>query len=281
MLAALTALALGACFGPPQPVSIEGFSDHAMEPFITRDGEALFFNNRNEPAPRTELHWASRIDATHFRYRGRVSGANSSHLDGVASLARDGTFAFISLRAFDARHATIWAGRWDGAGVSHLALQTALSPGAPPRFNMDAELSASGARLYFTDNLWGLIGPRTSDLRVAVREGGAYRRAPEHDRWFAQVNTRAALEFAPATSEDELELYFTRLTMHFLLRPQFEIMAASRARADEPFGAPERIVALQGYVEAPSVAPDGALYFHAKLGETFRVMRTARTCPRR
>jgi hypothetical protein len=281
VLVALTALALGACFGPPQLVAIDGYHDHAMEPFITRDGEALFFNNRNEPAPQTDLHWASRLDATHFRYRGRVSGANSDHLDGVPSLARDGTFAFVSLRAFADRHATLWSGRWQDGLVSQLALQTALSPGPPPRFNMDAEISAAGAHLYFTDNLWGFIGPRTSDLRLAVRAGDGFRRAPEFDRWFAQVNTRAALEFAPATSEDELELYFTRLTMHFPLRPQFEIMAASRTRADEPFGAPERIAALTGYVEAPSVAPDGALYFHAKIGEAFRIMRTPRTCPRR
>jgi hypothetical protein len=31
-------------------VSITGYDDHAMEPFITRDGAALFWNSRNAPS---------------------------------------------------------------------------------------------------------------------------------------------------------------------------------------------------------------------------------------
>lgn len=277
-MTALAAAALAACFGTPQPVELEGYSDHAMEPFVARDGQTLFFNNRNDPARETDLHWATRIDATRFRYRGRLVSANSPELDGVPSLARDGTFVFVSLRAFADRHATVWSGRWRDGQVSQLALQTSLSPGAPPRFNMDAEIAASGARLYFTDNVWGFLAPRTSDLRVAVRETGVFRRAPELDQWFARVNTPNALEFAPATSEDERELYFTRLTTRFLQLPRFEILVATRADANQPFGAPERIQALTGYVEAPSVAPDGALYFHAKIGNRFRLMRSERRC---
>jgi hypothetical protein len=89
----LAALALAACFGQPQDVVIEGYRDHAMEPFIARDGETLFFNNRNEPARETDLHWATRVNDLRFRYRGRIPNANSGELDGVPSLARDGTFA--------------------------------------------------------------------------------------------------------------------------------------------------------------------------------------------
>jgi hypothetical protein len=145
---------------------------------------------------------------------------------------------------------------------------------------MDAELSASGSHLYFTDNLWGPGAPRTSDLRLAVRERGRWRRAPEADAWLARINTRDALEYAPATSADELELYFTRLTRPFLRPARFEILVATRASASDPFNAPERIEAIRGYVEAPTVAPDGALYFHAKIGDAFRIMRAPRTCLR-
>jgi hypothetical protein len=273
------ALALAACFAPMQPVAIEGYADHAMEPFIARDGQTLFFNNRNEPAEETDLHWASRIDDTHFRYRGAITSANSNHLDGVASFARDGTFAFTSLRAFESRGATIWMGRWTGEAVTALSLETALRPGPPPRFNMDGELSASAARFYVTDNLWALIGGlRTSDIRLAVRENGRWRRAPEFDSWFAAINTRDALEYAPATNEAETELYFTRLTRPFLRPPRFETFVAVRDSANEAFGRPERIGALRGYVEAASVAPDGALYAHAMLNGRFTIMRSARVC---
>jgi hypothetical protein len=259
-------------------VTVAGYSDHAMEPFIARDGATLFFNNRNEPARETQLHWATRIDDTRFRYRGLIGGANSPVLDGVPSLARDGTFAFTSLRAFESRGATIWTGRWDGRSVSSLHLEAALAPGRPPQFNMDGELSASGDRFYVSDNVWGLLRLRSSDLRVAVRENGRWRRAPEHDGWFAQINTRDALEYAPATSEDELELYFSRLTMRFLQPPRFEILVATRTEATAPFSAPERIAALTGYVEAPSVAPDGALYHHAMVDGRFIIMRAPRIC---
>lgn len=261
-----------------QPVAIEGYADHAMEPFIARDGATLFFNNRNEPAEETDLHWATRIDDTHFRYRGAIASANSNHLDGVASLARDGTFVFTSLRAFESRGATIWTGRWSDNSVNALNLESALPPGPPPQFNMDGELSASGGRFYMSDNVWGLIRLRSSDLRVAIRQGQRWRRGPEFDSWFAAVNTREALEYAPATNETETELYFTRLTLPFLRPPRFETFVAVRANANEPFGRPQRIDALRGYVEAPTVAPDGALYVHAMVNGRFTIMRSARVC---
>lgn len=277
----LIAYALAACFGPMQPVTIQGYADHAMEPFIARDGQTLFFNNRNEPAEETDLHWATRIDDLTFRYRGPLASANSSHLDGVASLARDGTFALTSLRAFESEGATIWIGRWTGDAVTQLNLETRLRPGVPPRFNMDGELSASGARFYVTDNLWALIGGlRTSDIRLSVREDGLWRRAAEYDAWFAAINTPDALEYAPATNEAETELYFTRLTQPVLRPPRFETFVAVRGAATGPFGTPERIDALQGYVEAPTVAPDGALYVHAMLNGRFTIMRSARLCTR-
>jgi len=259
----LVASALAACFAPMQPVTIQGYSDHAMEPFIARDGQTLFFNNRNEPVEETDLHWATRIDDLTFRYRGRLASANSSHLDGVPSLARDGTFAFTSLRAFASRGATIWMGRWTGDAVTQLELVTQLRPGAPPRFNMDGELSASGDRFYVTDNLWAVIGGlRSSDIRLSIREHGQWRRAPEYDAWFAAINTPDAFQYAPATNEAETELYFTRLSRPFLRAPRFETFVSVRGSTTEPFGKPERIDALQGYVEAPTVAPDGALYVH-------------------
>lgn len=175
--------------------------------------------------------------------------------------------------------ATIWMGRWSGEAVTQLDLVTQLRPGAPPRFNMDGELSASGARFYVTDNHWALVGGlRTSDIRLSIRERGRWRRAPEFDAWFAAINTSEALEYAPATNEAETELYFTRLTRPFFRAPRFETFVAVRRDPTHPFGAPVRIEALQGYVEAPSVAPDGALYVHAMRDGRFTIMRSARVC---
>lgn len=275
----LTAAALALCFGQPQPVSVEGYRGHIMEPFIARDGGSLFFNSRNAPGDQTDIFYARRIDDLHFQFVGAVAGANSAALDGVASLARDGTFALISPRDYDRTQATIWTGHWRGDRVADLHLEAALSPHRPLWFNMDAEISANGQHLYFTDNAWSPIGPpRGSDLHLAVRTNGVWRRAPEYDRWFARINTRA-LEYAAATSADERELYFTRLTTPFLGTPQLEIMVATRATTAEPFSAPARIRSITGFVEGPTDAPDGALFFHAKINDLYQLMRASRTCP--
>jgi hypothetical protein len=274
----LPAAALALCFGPPQAVHIDGYRGHAMEPFISRDGETLFFNNRNGPDDQTDMFWASRIDDTHFRYHGPVEGANSAELDGVPSLARDGTFAYISPRFADGRAATIWTGRWSGQSVRSPALNRALTPGRWPLFNMDAEISADGARLYIADTRWAAPIPRASDLRLAIVTEDGWRRAPRFDRWFANVNTQRSLEYAPATSENELELYYTRLTAHFLAPPTLEIFVATRRTRTEAFSAPARVAAINGFVEGPTVAPDGAIYYHQKIDEMHVLMRTPRTC---
>jgi len=86
-------------FGEPQPAVILGYDGDVMEPFLSRDGETLFNNDSNAPTAQTDLHWATRIDDLEFRYRGRVEGANSAMLDGVASVSRDGAFCFVSTRA--------------------------------------------------------------------------------------------------------------------------------------------------------------------------------------
>lgn len=249
-----------------------------MEPFISRDGETLFFNNRNGPNDQTDMFWASRVDATHFRFRGPIEGANSAELDGVPSLARDGTFAYISPRVADGRAATIWTGRWTGSTVAAPVLNPALTPGRWPLFNMDAELSADGARLYIADTRWAAPIPRASDLRLAVLTEDGWRRAPRFSHWFDNVNTRRSLEYAPATSENELELYFTRLTTHFLAPPTLEILVATRRSSTDAFSGPARIAAINGFVEGPTVASDGALYYHQKIDEMHVLMRTPRTC---
>jgi hypothetical protein len=62
-------------FAAPERVTIEGYDDDAMEPFLTRDGAYLLFNNRNDPSVDTNLHWARRMDDLTFAYMGEISGA--------------------------------------------------------------------------------------------------------------------------------------------------------------------------------------------------------------
>jgi hypothetical protein len=88
-------------FSNAERVSILGYADDAMEPFITRDGKYLFFNNLNEPRVNTNLHWAERIDDLKFRYKGEIAGVNTSALEGVPSMDRQGDFYFVSTRSYN------------------------------------------------------------------------------------------------------------------------------------------------------------------------------------
>src|ERR1700729_1395533 len=61
-------------FTNPQPVTIKGYSQDAMEPFISPDGNYLFFNNSNAPTVNTNLFYATRIDDVTFQFQGEIGG---------------------------------------------------------------------------------------------------------------------------------------------------------------------------------------------------------------
>jgi hypothetical protein len=86
-------------FRDPKPVTIRGYSGQAMEPFLTRDGRYLLFNNSNDPATDTDLQYAERVDDGTFDYRGKIRGANSAALDAVPSMDREGNLYFVSTRS--------------------------------------------------------------------------------------------------------------------------------------------------------------------------------------
>lgn len=267
-------------FSPPVPVDILGYNGHAMEPFLARDGKLLFFNNRNDPKDQTELHVARRVGDTSFRYLGLLKGANSAALDGVASLDSNGNFYFVSTRDYDSTGNTLWQGRFSGSALVNAApLVTDFTPRKLLRLNIDLEVSADGNTLYVAENRWDLLRgvPATSDITMARKTGTGFTRLPDADALMANINT-PHLEFAPATSADELTLYFTRLNMKALRKGKanaFTILVATRADRTSPWGKPDAITAITGHAEAPTVTPDGCgLYFHRKDGEHFRLHYT-------
>src|SRR5512136_617485 len=128
-------------FTNPQRVTIQGYSDHAMEPFISRDGKYLFFNNSNDPAVDTNLHWAERIDDLTFQYKGEIGGVNTTALEGVASMDRNGVFYFVSTRSYEETSSTIYRGTFDTGTVSAIELAPGVSTATPGIVNFDAEIS--------------------------------------------------------------------------------------------------------------------------------------------
>ena len=187
----------------PQPVTVLGYdaSKGIMEPFITRDGQTLLFNNGNaahntdgkkgEP----DLHHAQRINDHTFRYLGEIRGANSSMVDGAPSLDQNNRLFFISPRAYQEKRSTIHTGIFKNGKPRTWVLWTGnISPNKPGWLNMDAEISADGKTLYYTVNEWNtdFNVPKTSNLQVAQWVGGRFERLDDSDSHFPQHQYRGA-----------------------------------------------------------------------------------------
>lgn len=263
-------------FGLPERVPIHGYAGTAMEPFVTRDGRYLLFNDSNAPFRNTDLHVARSIPGG-FVYMGRMIGANSTDLDGVPSADDGGHLYFVSTRSYGRSLSTIYRARFTDGSVSGVELVPGVSRRLPGFINFDAEISYDGSTLVFVDGFFVLPVPYPllADLVLARKDGSRFERFKESDRIFAAVNTEA-LEYAPAMSRDGLELYFTRAEHRPGAMPR--IYASKRSRTSDPFGPPRIVESLKGFVEAPALSPDGRfLYLHRQDGNEFHVYR-ARRC---
>ena len=260
-------------FANPQRVTILGYSGDAMEPFISRDGKYLFFNNSNDPAVDTNLHWAERIDDLTFQYKGEIGGVNSTKLDGVASMDRNGVFYFVSTRSYDQTASTVYRGSFDNGTVTRLDLAPGVSTSTPGIVNYDAEISPDGKTLYFVESRFSASGqPQTADILIATWNGSAFARDSNSATVMRQVNTSKSLEYAPAISTSGLALFFTSLE-----GSSPAIYAATRTDTSSPFGAPQKITAATGFVEGPTLSPDEkSLYYHKREGGLFVIYRVTR-----
>ena len=260
-------------FGAARVVVIRGYVGDAMEPFVTRDGRFLLFNNRNGAGDQTDLFYAARIDDVTFVYRGPLAGANSAALDGVASVDDRGVLFFISARSYDRTLATIYRAKFDDGVVTQAAIVPGIVPARRGLVDFDAEISADGSTLYYVEGDFSGGGgvPSGATIRSARRGGTGYRPDPSDTHVLAAVNDGFA--YAPCVSRDGLELFFTRAARG--MPPT--VWRAARTAADRPFGAPARVTAAVGFVEAPSLSGDGRrLYFHRKVGNRFALFEAGR-----
>jgi hypothetical protein len=267
-----SASAAGAAnFSNPQRVSIRGYDGDAMEPFLSRDGKILFFNNLNDPKVNTDLYWAERVDDLTFQFKGEVGGVNTPALEGVASLDRDGMFYFVSPRSYDRTASTLYRGHFSRGTVTHVELVPGVSLAKPGIVNFDAEISADGNTLYFVESQFEHGGPRSARILFARRNGNVFLRSADSERILQTINT-GALNYAPATSKSELELFFTRVDPD---GPKIYLTARRDTAA--PFGEPVRIQAASGFVEGPTLSSDGkSLYYHKKENGHFVIYRVTR-----
>jgi hypothetical protein len=285
-IAALVTLALISCdpdtprrsliYSEPTRIEIHGYTGHAMEPFLSPDGEILLFNNLNAAPENTNLHWARRIDEHTFEYQGELSGVNTMYLEGVASLDGSNRLYFVSLRDYDRTLASVYTGNLSDGVVTNLSQVAGVSKNMAGWLNFDVDVDRSGNYLYLADGRFDANGgPHEADIFIAHKTTTGFERLA-HD-YLVKVNT-VDLEYAACISPDQLELYFTRLLAPITSNSQPEIWGTTRTSTTEDFKTPVRIEAAEGFVEAPTLSADGnALYYHKAENGTFVIYSIRRT----
>ena len=269
-----SAEAKAASFTNLQAVTITGNQQDAMEPFLTRDGKMLFFNNSNAPTVNTNLFWATKVDDLTFQLQGEIGGVNGPALDAVASMDLSNNFYFVSTRSYDTTLSTIYSGNYSKGSVSGAAIVAGVSPTRRGLVDFDQEISADGKTLYFTEGLFtGGSVPASSEMLIARRSENGFMRDLQSREILRTINSAGRLNYAACTSADELEMFFTRLK-----GKEPAILIASRTSTAKPFGAAEPILGISGFVEAPTISPDGrSLYFHRRNPDgVFSIYRVTR-----
>ncbi len=264
-------------FSNPEIVTINGYNGDMMEPFISRDGTYLFFNDRG---PARDIYYATFTNETTFEYVGPITSINTAAVDGVATMDGTNTFFYVSTANYNPpiTYDTLYTGTWDGSTVNGSTPVTGLAITTPGFINFDIEVSPDGSTLYFNDGDFtgGNPMPDAANIAIAVNSGSGFTRDPNSTTIMANVNTNNDLEYAPAISADGLELFFTRLNQDI---SESHIYRTVRSDTSSPFGVPQLVSAIEGHVEGPTLSPDGkSLYYHrvntqTGLREIYRVTR--------
>lgn len=276
-LSSTPAAATGA-FSNPQLVTIEGYSGTAMEPFISPDGQYLLFNTSNVAPNIPTLQMATRVNAQTFEYQGEIQGEGVNEpgsLSGTPTLDQSGDLYFISTRSYGETLSTVFTGQFSAGTVTGVALVSGISS-APFFVDFDTSVSRDGSRMYVSvGDFHGGVGPKTATLALFDKSASGFVADPNGATILKAVNKTAKLNYAASISPDGLELFFTAASPAVGQAPA--IYRATRTQSTKPFGHVERISAITGFAEAPSISSDGStLYFHEQIGSEYKIEDVSR-----
>lgn len=256
-------------FGPEIEVTISGLTFDAMEPFISSDGNTLYFNSLNA-GPTTDLFYATKVNDTIFTYVGLVGGCydpSPDHLDAVASKDSSNNFYWVSLRGIP----NLYRGNYLAGNVSNITPTygdfNILTPGW---IIFDAAINYQGDLLYYTNGYFGPTYtecgavPCESNLGVAQKVNDSiFMKLPNTDVIFANLNDTNYIAYAPQITKDGLELYYTRLLKN---STNTEICVAVRNSIVDVFSLPIVLYSNPGFFpEAASPTADKqAIYYHQR-----------------
>ncbi len=264
-------------------VTINGLSFDAMEPFISPDGNYLFFNNLNDGI-NTKLYYATKIDDSTFNYVEELIGTNQTvtpHLDAVADMDINGNFYWTSTRNYPTELNNLFHGTFNAGNVSDIErVQGDFNINIPGWLVMDHGISLDGQFLYFNNARFDEIncqGPCETTLGVAQKiNGSTFSTLPNSALILQNVNDTNYIYYAPCISSDNLELYYTRyLKGEITSGTVFEICVAVRSNSLSEFSIPKVLFSedISNLIEAPTLTVDkNIMYYHQKTSGSHKIM---------
>lgn len=259
-------------FGPEIKVTVTGLAFDAMEPFISLDGNTMFFNSLNSGG-NTNLYYASKVNDSTFTYIGLVGGCydpSPGHLDGVASLDSLNNFFWVSLRNYPTVFDNLHRGVYSAGNVSAITrVHGDFNIYTPGWLVMDAAINYQSDLLYYCNAFFNSCAfgmPCQARLGVAQKvNDSTFNKLINTDALFANINDTNYIVYAPQVTKDGLEIYYTRILKSTI---NSEICVSVRNAVTDPFSLPAVIHSNLGSVpEAATPTTDKQkIYYHQKDG---------------
>lgn len=270
-------------FGPEKEVAITGLIFDAMEPFISPNGEYLFFNNLNDGV-NTKLYYASKVNDSTFTYVGELIGANQvtpPYLDAVADLDSLANFYWTSTRDYPAELNNLFHGTFNKGSISNIGrVGGDFNMNTPGWLVMDHGISLDGQFLYFNNARFddtNCQGPCETIIGIAQKvNDSTFNTLPNSSVILQTINDANYKFYAPCISSDNLELYYTRFPSGTITSTtQFEICVAVRNSPIDNFSAPIVLFAevIGELIEAPTLTVDKQImYYHKKTANSHKIV---------
>ena len=264
-------------------VNINGLAFDAMEPFVSPNGNYLFFNNLNDGI-NTKLYYATKVNDSTFDFAGEINGANqitSPHLDAVPDMDSNGNFYWTSTRNYPTELNNLFHGTFNNGSVSGIGrVKGDFNMNTPGWLVMDHGISLDGQFLYFNNARFDEVncqGPCETTLGIAQKDNDStFSTIPNSTLILQNINDPDYIYYAPCISSDNLELYFTRyLKGQITSSTVFEICVAVRTNASSEFSIPKVLFseAISNLIEAPTLTVDkNIIYYHRKTADSHIIL---------
>ena len=277
-------------FGSEIDVTINGLTFDAMEPFISADGNYLFFNNLND-GNTTKLFYANKVNDSIFNLIGELNGTNQTvvpYLDGVPDMDTLNNFYWTSTRNYPAELDNLFYGKFNAGNVTNIGrVQGNFNKNIPGWIVMDHGISYDGQLLYYNNarfddaNCQGIC---ETELGIAEKiNDSTFSQIPNSNSILGGINDPNFIYYAPCISSDNLELYYTRYPKDTItLSTLFEICVAVRNTSTANFSAPAVLFSetIANLIEAPTLSSDkNRMYYHRKTPNSHKIVMRYRENP--